>query len=393
MNSNLQLITTIQSLLEEGSLDYYNSFMDNLEQVDFSSAERRRLLYIATDYQAKDKQASLRLALLALEGARIDLIEDVTMSFAYWNSEMRTLGLAYFAKLNTALTITRFTELIELYYDQMQNIPFDAVALDQLADVVEHTQKCFSVEVLKIDYYKAALKVVDRLSVDYLAVLRNNLIADLIVLSGNINNYRSFVGVSWIWEQPGYLALREFAAVLLDLAGAIGDESFVRSMRAFMRIRDMKIRYHSAIAVLHFGGRIRKTDYIALAGNSEMRIAFYRTLVELGLVHDYPMQFKSNRYFAEGLLVNHLQNLQPNGQVPNEVIFVQEHQVLGDHGKETWILFKYEQEKLSRYYPAVVGPFTESDDFIGSAQCYTTDLPWDQSDSLTHLGHLIPRDY
>ena len=366
MESTLDNVSLLVEHLEEGDFEYLHNYISKVRNLALSSSERRKILTLADSYQNSSDEMGGLLVNLALSTLDKALLEDIEIAFSGWNNEMRQAGLRYLDRLAITSSIDLYAKLLLNHRSEIVQIPLDKTREDKqlLLRFLTKTIDCLNNSNLKEEYYSLTLDVIDIAAQSYINKLKENLIADLIIASASLSKYRHQFGEYWIWSHPLYLQIRELSCLLLELAGRIGDENFVSPLRSFMRIKDMRIRYFTAVSIIRLRGQVRKTDFLSIASSPEMRNTLYRALEKMGKLEHFPDQYLSREFFAESQMVEWLKNSKFLGRVPEEIELSCIFDTNDGDVKYEWYLFRFKSTKVGfedrGFMAGVAGPYLKN---------------------------------
>lgn len=363
---HLDNLSSLIQYLKVGDFEHIHNYINKARELSYSTTERKKLLVLANDYKDINKDLSALLADLAFAEKRPELMFDIEASFESWNSSLKQASLKYLDYLNCEESIELYAKLLVKNKNCINTIPFDITKNNKkLAfKFLKNINDCFSNKELKDSMYSLALEVVSVATVNYINSLKENLIADLIVASTSLSKYRHQNGVNWKFKNLEYLKIRKTSCLLLELSGKIGDENFVSALRSFMRIGDMKIRLYAAIAIIKLNGNVRKSDFIKMAQDPEVRNCLYKSLNELGLLDKFPCTYITAEFFAESDMVKWLIDNSLFACAPEDLELVCIFETEDGIQKYEWYFFKFKtsfnQFSIKGMMTGIAGPYQKN---------------------------------
>ena len=125
-------------------------------------------------------------------------------------------------------------------------------------------------------------------------------------------------GIAWMWEDA-YEESRNYAALLLDLLGHFPGNRVESKLREALKYHDPRLKHFAIVSLLRLGKPVDKKHVADVARHAEMRNWLFIKLKEMDKASLFPEEFRTQKAFAEGDMVNWLVYPTELHRVPDEI--------------------------------------------------------------------------
>jgi hypothetical protein len=199
---------------------------------------------------------------------------------------------------------------------------------------------------------------------------------------------------TWIYDDDDYSPLRYDAGVTLDLMGYLPRDQMQGELNdALDQIHDQRLRLFAAISLLRLGGPHDPPAVRDIAANAETRNWLFDHLQQLGRSELFPAEFATQRYLAEGEMVEWLCYPTELGRPPDEIELMKVISV--DGGRDGVIdTYLYRFRTFEPHWAAkdgwmagVAGPFRRRDEptFRSLGGTFSSFAKWDSKTPEKHV--------
>lgn len=354
-----QLNNPLQEI-REGALDKLENLNLSIEQ-GLLVLEMAKNTFPVPEYEWQD--ISAQLIDICAKNPYTEYIDKVEAIYNDLNANAKTSVLHFLSTFESEKALLMYLRLLERSYEDLEELPtgnlhqtprFPQLLFPRLLKFVGNRDIKDQIYIILLNYFNY-----DLVEDDILGEHKNTIIDEIRDMADKTLGYALKRDARTLWDDDGYIALRNRAGIYFDLAGYIKDPRIIEILKGLMGLWDMKLKMFAALSLLKHEWELQQEDIFDVAADNESRNYFYDSLVMLGREDIFPSKFKKQKYFAESNMTDWLAHPTELGRVPDKMELMD---VFEEDSEEYYLFrFKCSGDEKNDWMAGVAGAFKKED--------------------------------